>query len=123
MADDDIDDVAFDLEERFDGKLRVQVGVSSGGVSAVSFTTLVTIDPNDKIKAQNKLRDIASMLRAALPFNELKAEEQEFNNKKNLPVGVSAKGPQDTSASIAEGQDALKKLGTGTGTEADRGNS
>jgi hypothetical protein len=110
MADDDIDDVTFDLEERFDGKLRVQIGVSSGGVSAVSFTTMVSIDPNDKVRAQSKLRDIATMLRAALPFSELKAEEVEFNNKRNAPVGVSAKGPQDAGASITEGQDALKNL-------------
>lgn len=110
MADDDIDDVAFDLEERFDGKLRVQVSVSSGGVSAVSFTTMVVIDPNEKILAQNKLRDIATMLRAAIPFTELKSEELEFNNKKSSPVGVSAKGPMDNEASMAEGQAALKSM-------------
>jgi hypothetical protein len=114
MADDDIDDVTFDLEERFDGKLRVQIGVSSGGVSAVSFTTMVTIDPSDKVKAQTKLRDVATMLRAALPFSELKSEELEFNNKKSMPVGVSPKGVQDAEASIVDGFNALKgALGEG----------
>jgi hypothetical protein len=79
--------------ESFDGKINVEVSVTSGGVSAVSFTTVIKLDPTDKKQAQARLRDIASLLRAALPFEELKSEEHEFNDKQTAPVGVTANGP------------------------------
>lgn len=82
-----------DVLETFDGKINVEVSVTSGGVSAVSFTTVIKLDPSDKVAAQNRLRDIAQLLRAALPFQELKSEEQEFNDKQTAPVGVNPTGP------------------------------
>ena len=82
-----------EILETFDGKINVEISVSTGGVSAVSFTTVIKIDPENKKLAQQKLRDVSSLLRAALPFTELKSEELEFNNKQTVPAGVTANGP------------------------------
>lgn len=99
------------LEENYDGKHRVEVSVTTGGVSAVSFTTIIVIDASNKTKAQGALRDMANLLRAALPFTELKSEEQEFNAKHKTPVGVDAGGPVDKEQALIQSQEALKSLG------------
>lgn len=68
-----------DLETFGENSLNVQVTVSTGGVSGVEYSTIVRIDDyHQKVPATQKLKTITELLRAALPFQELKGEEKEF---------------------------------------------
>lgn len=97
-----------DLETFGDYSLNVQITVSTGGVSGVEFSTIVKIeDYRAKIAATTKLREVTTVLRAALPFQELKGEEKEFATTVSMALD-KAGNPLTKETALKLSQDAMK---------------
>lgn len=88
--------------------LKVEVSVSTGGVSGVTFTTVVELkDYRDSQSSVAKLREISTLLRRALPFQELKSEEQDF--KRTDAMALDPHGnPLTKETAVKLGQEALR---------------
>ena len=102
-----------DLEEAFGNELNVEVTVATGGVSTVTFRTIVKIaDSTQERIMVAKLRDVAEILRRALPVSELKAEDHDFNKAlSRVPLAVDKSGAPVTQESlVVAGQESLRKL-------------
>lgn len=103
MTTDDLEDL--DPNEYQPDKLKVAVEAACGGFHSVRYTTVVAIDISNKVKAQGRLRDVAALLRAALPVAELEEGEKEGED-----LVVDKEGKVEKKPGFSNSMDAQKDL-------------